>query len=129
MSTATASISKNFIGFGNWLASKELSVNEQHLLNILFRFHNCEYGYAFPKLTDLMKAFSTTSKNRVIDTIKKLENKGLIRVNRAKKKNNRYFITGIERFINNFISITEKKQEKQKKKSTKIKEKLKKRKK
>lgn len=124
MSTATASISKNFIGFGNWLASKELSVNEQHLLNILFRFHNCEYGYAFPKLTDLMKAFSTTSKNRVIDTIKKLENKGLIRVNRAKKKNNRYFITGIERFINNFISITEKKQEKQKKKSTKIKEKV-----
>ncbi|WP_305153952.1 hypothetical protein [uncultured Clostridium sp.] len=120
MSTATAT-SKNFITFGNWLTSKELSVNEQHLLNILFRYHNCNYGYAFPKISDLMKAFNTTSANRVIDTIKKLESKGLIRVNRAKKKNNTYLITGIERFISNFVAPSEKKEEKQKKKPEKVK--------
>lgn len=121
MSTATAPISKNFITFGQWITSKKLSVNEQHLLNVLFRYHNCNYGYAFPTIKDLMMAFNTTSSNRILTTIKKLESKGLIRVNRAKKKNNTYLITGIERFISNFVAPSEKKEEKQKKKPAKVK--------
>ncbi|WP_300891574.1 helix-turn-helix domain-containing protein [uncultured Clostridium sp.] len=116
MSTATAPISKNFITFGQWITSKKLSVNEQHLLNVLFRYHNCNYGYAFPTIKDLMMAFNTTSSNRILTTIKKLESKGLIRVNRAKKKNNTYLIMGIERFINNFVASAKKKEEKPKKK-------------
>lgn len=116
MSTATATVSKNFITFKQHVRSKKLSVNEQYLLELLFEWYNCNYGYAYPTIKTLMEAFNTTSKNRVIDTIKKLESKGLIRVNRAKKKNNTYLITGIERFINNFVAPAKKKEEKPKKK-------------
>lgn len=121
MSTATATVSKNFITFKQHVRSKKLSVNEQYLLELLFEWYNCNYGYAYPTIKTLMEAFNTTSKTRVIDTIKKLESKGLIRVNRAKKKNNTYLIIGIERFISNFVAPSEKKEEKQKKKSTKVK--------
>ena len=97
-------ISKNFISFRQYIRTKDLSVNEQYLLELLFEFHNHELGYAYPDLKTLMKAFNTTSKNRVVSTIKKLEKKGLIRVTRKFKENNRYFIKNINQFI-----ITEKK--------------------
>ena len=66
---------------------------------MLFEFHNHSFGYAYPDLKTLMKAFNTTSKNRVIYTIKKLEKKGLITVVRKFKENNRYFIANINEFI------------------------------
>ena len=97
-------VSKNFISFRQYIRTKDLSVNEQYLLELLFEFHNHNFGYAYPDLKTLMKAFNTTSKNRVVSTIKKLEKKGLIRVTRKFKDNNRYFIENINQFI-----ITEKK--------------------
>lgn len=92
-------VSKNFISFRQYIRTKDLSVNEQYLLELLFEFHNHSFGYAYPDLKTLMKAFNTTSKNRVIYTIKKLEKKGLITVVRKFKENNRYFIANINEFI------------------------------
>ena len=92
-------VSKNFISFRQYIRTKDLCVNEQYLLELLFEFHNHNFGYAYPDLKTLMKAFNTTSKNRVIYTIKKLEKKGLITVVRKFKENNRYFIANINEFI------------------------------
>lgn len=92
-------VSKNFISFRQYIRTKDLSVNEQYLLELLFEFYNHSFGYAYPDLKTLMKAFNTTSKNRVISTIKKLEKKGLITVVRKFKENNRYFIANINEFI------------------------------
>lgn len=92
-------VSKNFISFRQYIRTKDLCVNEQYLLELLFEFHNHSFGYAYPDLKTLMKAFNTTSKNRVISTIKKLEKKGLITVVRKFKENNRYFIANINEFI------------------------------
>ena len=83
-------VSKNFISFRQYIRTKDLSVNEQYLLELLFEFYNHSFGYAYPDLKTLMKAFNTTSKNRVISTIKKLEKKGLITIVRKFKENNRY---------------------------------------
>lgn len=96
----SSTLFKDFILFRKYLRSNNLSVNEQFLMELLFEWYNCKFGYAFPTIKDLMKAFNTTSSNRVLTTIKKLENKGLIRVNKTKKYNNKYLIIGIERFIN-----------------------------
>ena len=90
---------KNFISFRQYIRTKDLCVNEQYLLELLFEFHNHSFGYAYPDLKTLMKAFNTTSKNRVIYTIKKLEKKGLITIVRKFKENNRYFIANINEFI------------------------------
>lgn len=92
-------VSKNFISFRQYIRTKDLCVNEQYLLELLFEFHSHSFGYAYPDLKTLMKAFNTTSKNRVIYTIKKLEKKGLITVVRKFKENNRYFIANINEFI------------------------------
>lgn len=92
-------VSKNFISFRQYIRTKDLCVNEQYLLELLFEFHNHSFGYAYPDLKTLMKAFNTTSKNRVIYTIKKLEKKGLITIVRKFKENNRYFIANINEFI------------------------------
>lgn len=92
-------VSKNFISFRQYIRTKDLCVNEQYLLELLFEFHNHSFGYAYPDLKTLMKAFNTTSKNRIIYTIKKLEKKGLITVVRKFKENNRYFIANINEFI------------------------------
>ena len=92
-------VSKNFISFRQYIRTKDLCVNEQYLLELLFEFHNHSFGYAYPDLKTLMKAFNTTSKNRVISTIKKLEKKGLITIVRKFKENNRYFIANINEFI------------------------------
>ncbi|WP_061312568.1 helix-turn-helix domain-containing protein [Clostridium botulinum] len=91
--------SKDFIKFRQYIRTKDLKINEQYLLEYLFEYTNTSYGYAFPKFTDIMEAFNTTSKNRISSTIKKLEKKGLIKVDRT-HTNNRYYVIGIESFIN-----------------------------
>lgn len=91
-------MSKDFIKFRQYLRTKDLSVNEQFLLEYLFELHNDDYGYAYPSFNDLVTAFNTTSRNRVSNVIKSLENKGLITIERS-YKNNRYYIIGIEEFI------------------------------
>lgn len=92
-------ISKNFIQFRQHIRTLNLSINEQYLLELFFEFHNAQYGYCFLKVSDILKAFNTTSKNRVSTVIKSLEEKGLITVDRE-NKNNRYFIKGMNDFIN-----------------------------
>lgn len=91
--------SKDFIKFRQYIRSQKLKVNEQYLLELLFEYHNTQYGYAFPKFRHILEAFNTTSKNRISSTIKKLEKKGLIEVDR-RFINNRYYVIGIENFIN-----------------------------
>lgn len=95
-----AKVSKDFIKFRQHIRTLNLSVNEQYLLELLFEFHNHNYGYCYLQIKDILVAFNTTSKNRVLTTIKSLEEKNLIIVDRE-HKNNRYFIVD----INNFISI------------------------
>jgi SOS-response transcriptional repressor LexA len=92
-------ISKDFIKFRQYVRSLSLSVNEQYLLEYFFEYTNTDYGYAFPTFEQIMQAFSTTSKNRISSTIKKLEKKGVLRVDRN-YSNNRYYVIGIENFIN-----------------------------
>ncbi|MBY6929778.1 winged helix-turn-helix domain-containing protein [Clostridium botulinum] len=91
--------SKDFIKFRKYIRTQNLKINEQYLLEYLFEYTNTSYGYAFPKFSDIMEAFNTTSKNRISSTIKKLEKKGLIKVDRT-HTNNRYYVIGIENFIN-----------------------------
>jgi len=93
------SVSKDFIKFRQHLRTLNLSVNEQYLMELFFEYNNSQFGYSFLEFTDIMKAFNTTSKNRISTTIKKLEKKGLIEVDR-RYKNNRYKIVGIDDFIN-----------------------------
>lgn len=92
-------ISKDFIKFRQHIRTLNLSVNEQYLLELFFEFHNANYGYCFLKVADILKAFNTTSKNRISNIIKSLEEKKLIVVDR-KYKNNRYTLVGVEKFLN-----------------------------
>ena len=100
-------ISKDFIKFRQHIRTLNLSINEQYLLELFFEFHNTNYGYCFLKVRDILKAFNTTSKNRVSNVIKSLEEKKLIVVNRE-YKNNRYTLVGVEEFLN----TTEEKEQK-----------------
>ena len=99
-------ISKDFIKFRQHIRTLNLSVNEQYLLELFFEFHNTNYGYCFLKVSDILKAFNTTSKNRVSNVIKSLEEKELIIVDRE-YKNNRYTIID----VNTFLNTTEVKEE------------------
>lgn len=91
-------VSKDFIKFRQHIRTLNLSINEQYLLELFFEFHNHTYGYCYLQMKDILVAFNTTSKNRVSTTIKNLEEKNLIIVDRE-HKNNRYFIADINSFI------------------------------
>ncbi len=91
-------VSKDFIKFRQYIRTQDLKVNEQYLLELFFEYHNTNYNYCFLTYDQIMQSFNTSSKNRISSTIKKLEKKGLIRV--EKKGNNRYYIIGIENFLN-----------------------------
>ena len=98
-----AKVSKDFIKFRQHIRTLNLSINEQYLLELFFEFHNHAYGYCYLQMKDILVAFNTTSKNRVSTTIKNLEEKNLIIVDRE-HKNNRYFIAD----VNNFITVKDK---------------------
>lgn len=91
-------VSKDFIKFRQYIRTLNLSINEQYLLELFFEFHNHNYGYCYLQIKDILVAFNTTSKNRISTTIKSLEEKNLIIVDRE-HKNNRYFIVDINDFI------------------------------
>ena len=93
-----AKVSKDFIKFRQHIRTLNLSINEQYLLELFFEFHNHNYGYCYLQIKDMLVAFNTTSKNRISTTIKSLEEKNLIIVDRE-HKNNRYFIVDINNFI------------------------------
>ena len=91
--------SKDFIKFRQYIRTQDLKINEQYLLELFFEYHNTQYGYSFLTFEQIMQAFNTTSKNRISSTIKKLEKKELIRVDRD-HTNNRYYVIGIENYVN-----------------------------
>lgn len=93
-----AKVSKDFIKFRQHIRTLNISINEQYLLELFFEFHNHNYGYCYLQIKDILVAFNTTSKNRISTTIKSLEEKNLIIVDRE-HKNNRYFIVDINDFI------------------------------
>lgn len=92
-------VSKDFIKFRKFIRSNNLSIKEQYLLEYLFEFHNVKYGYSFPKFEDMLAAFNTTCRNTISNIIKHLEELNLLKVNRS-FKNNRYYIIGVEEFLN-----------------------------
>lgn len=93
-----AKVSKDFIKFRQHIRTLNLSINEQYLLELFFEFYNHNYGYCYLQIKDILVAFNTTSKNRISTTIKSLEEKNLIIVDRN-YKNNRYFIVDVNKFI------------------------------
>jgi len=92
-------VTKDFIKFRQYIRTQNLKINEQYLLELFFEYHNTKYGYSFLTFEQIMQAFNTTSKNRISSTIKKLEKKELIRVDRS-HTNNRYYVVNIELFLN-----------------------------
>ncbi|BCZ47611.1 hypothetical protein psyc5s11_36780 [Clostridium gelidum] len=93
------SVYKDFIKFRKYIRTQNLKINEQYLLELFFEYHNTKYGYSFLTFEQIMQSFNTTSKNRISSTIKKLEKKELIKVDRS-HTNNRYYVVNIELFIN-----------------------------
>ena len=91
-------VSKDFLKFRQHIRRKNLTVNEQYLMELFFEFHNVTFNYSFLSLKQIMEAFNTTSKNRVTSVIKSLEEKELIVVDRT-NKNNRYIVKDIKEFI------------------------------
>lgn len=65
-------VTKDFIKFRQYIRSRDLKVNEQYLLELMFEYHNTNYGYCFLTYEQIMQAFNTTSKNRISSTIKKI---------------------------------------------------------
>lgn len=98
---------KDFIKFRKYARTQNINVNEQYLLELLFEYHNTEFGYCFLSIDAIMKAFNTKANKRVINTIKSLEKKGLLIVDRSHRKNNKYYIVDIE----NFITTADKKED------------------
>lgn len=89
---------KDFIKFRQFIRTQDLKINEQYLLELLFEYHNTNYGYCFLTYEQIMQSFNTTSKNRISKSIKNLEKRGLITIDK-RYSNNRYYIVNVELFI------------------------------
>ena len=92
-------MSKDAIKFDIYLNLRVENANEYAIMMKLFVYHDVVRGYSLLKCKDLMKCLHTTSYNRVSKTLKSLEKKGMILIERSHRKNNRYYITNIEKFI------------------------------
>ena len=90
---------KNYVKFINYINANLDNTNEKLIMINLFQFHNVKSGYSFPSYKTLMEVLCTSSNNRLSKTIKSLEKKGLLLVDRSHRKNNKYYIVGIENFI------------------------------
>lgn len=91
-------VTKDFIKFRQYIRTQNLKINEQYLLELFFEYHNTQYNYCFLSYNQIMTLFNTSSKNRISSTIKKLEKRGLITIDK-RYSNNRYYIVGVENFI------------------------------
>ena len=93
-------MSKNIVKFDEFLfINKDLNCNEIVMLKILFKYHNEKIGYSYPTYEILMDSIHCKSRTTISRTLKSLVKKGYIAID--KQKNNRYYITGIEKFITN----------------------------
>lgn len=97
---------KDYMKFNNFiLAEENLTLEEGYMLQVLFRFHNIECGYAYPTYTTLMKACKTNRQAKISKILKSLVTKGYIRIEKC--KNNRYYIVGVEKYIEGNAPVQE----------------------
>lgn len=68
-----------------------LKYDEKMLFIGLTRYHNKDYGYAFPKYEELLAVMGTKRREKVKSTLDKLVAKGYIRIEKV-GRNSRYFI-------------------------------------
>ena len=89
---------KDYLAFNRFILTQEnLSLEEGYMMNVLFQCHNETLGYAYPSYKALMKYCKTNRQAKVSKIIKSLADKGYITI--QNHKNNRYFINGINEFI------------------------------
>lgn len=89
---------KDYLAFNKFILNQDnLSLEEGYMMNVLFQCHNIEEGYAYPPYKTLMKYCKTNRQAKVSKIIKSLADKGYITI--QNHKNNRYFIVGIEKFL------------------------------
>lgn len=94
---------KDYLAFNNYIFKAEnLSLEEGYMLQVLFQYHNIEEGYAYPSYKTLMKHCKTNRQAKVSKILKSLADKGYIVI--EKHGNNRYFITGINQFLQGSIN-------------------------
>ena len=97
---------KDYMKFNNFiLAEENLTLEEGYMLQVLFQFHNIECGYAYPTYTTLTKACKTNRQAKISKILKSLVTKGYIRIEKC--KNNRYYIVGVEKYIEGNAPVQE----------------------
>lgn len=97
---------KDYMKFNNFILSDEnLTLEEGYMLQVLFQYHNIEEGYAYPTYTTLMKACKTNRQAKISKILKSLVAKGYIKIEKC--KNNRYYIVGIEKYIEGNAPVQE----------------------
>ena len=102
------SMKKDYIALNNFiLAEENLTLEEGYMLQVLFQYHNIEEGYAYPTYAKLMKACKTNRQAKISKILKSLVAKGYITV--EKHGNNRYYIAGVEKFIEGNAPVQEEK--------------------
>lgn len=95
--------------FNNFiLAEENLTLEEGYMLQVLFQYHNIEEGYAYPTYATLMKACKTNRQAKISKILKSLVTKGYIRIEKC--KNNRYYIVGVEKYIEGNAPVQEEKE-------------------
>lgn len=94
---------KDYLAFNRFILTQEnLTLEEGYMMNVLFQCHNIEEGYAYPPYKTLMKYCKTNRQAKVSKILKSLADKGYIVI--EKHGNNRYFIVGINQFIQGSIN-------------------------
>ena len=89
---------KYYLAFNNYILSQEnLSLEEGYMMQVLFQCHNTNLGYAYPSYKTLMKYCKTNRQAKVSKILRALVEKGYIVI--EKHSNNRYFIVGINQFL------------------------------
>ena len=89
---------KDYLAFNNYILSQEnLSLEEGYMMQVLFQCHNTTLGYAYPTYKALMKYCKTNRQAKISKILKSLVDKGYINI--ENHGNNRYFIIGIEKYI------------------------------
>ena len=100
---------KDYMKFNNFILSDEnLTLEEGYMLQVLFQYHNIECGYAYPTYAKLMKACKTNRQAKISKILKSLVAKGYITV--EKHGNNRYYIVGVEKYIEGNTLVQEEKE-------------------
>lgn len=94
---------KDYLAFNNYIFKAEnLSLEEGYMMQVLFQFHNEALGYAYPSYKTLMQHCKTNRQAKVSKILKSLADKSYITI--EKHGNNRYFIAGIEKFIQGSVN-------------------------